>query len=286
MTRKLCLSAAALTLMFGSPALAAPAMWTIADDNSSLTMFGSIHIMPKNTEWRTELFDQKLDGADYLVFETDLSPRAIAEIGAYALVAGTYTDGTLLTTAMDETLEAQLRETAKSIGLPFGTILAMKPWMAANTISVQTLMSGGFAEKGVEFLVYPEALAGNVRWLESGEQQIDYMAGLSDDAQWELLKSSVEDTDDALKLTSKMVSSWASGETERLGELILEEMAKTPEVADSLLFERNSKWVPQIAEMLAKDENAMLIVGAGHLAGEGNVLELLEAEGYTVTRIQ
>ena len=38
--------------------------------------------------------------------------------------------------------------------------------------------------------------------------------------------------------------------------------------------------------MLADDEQNLVVVGAGHLVGDGNVLDLLSAAGYSVERIQ
>ncbi len=53
---------------------------------------------------------------------------------------------------------------------------------------------------------------------------------------------------------------------------------------DKLLINRNKNWIPRIAE-LAKEEPTFFVVGAGHLAGDNGVINLLRKEGYTVTAV-
>ena len=45
------------------------------------------------------------------------------------------------------------------------------------------------------------------------------------------------------------------------------------------------RWVGQIADILASNEEAMAVVGAGHLIGPEGVPTLLAARGYKVERV-
>ncbi|HTO28872.1 MAG TPA: TraB/GumN family protein, partial [Devosia sp.] len=102
----------ALICLTALPAWAAPAMWEIRDDDSAIWLFGSFHVLPEGTIWQTELFDNILAEADRVVFEADVRPAAVAQLGAEAFVRGVYVDGTLLTDGLDEAIESQLREKA------------------------------------------------------------------------------------------------------------------------------------------------------------------------------
>jgi len=53
---------------------------------------------------------------------------------------------------------------------------------------------------------------------------------------------------------------------------------------DILLDDRNKKWIPRIGEY-AKEQPTFFGVGAGHLAGDNGVINLLRAAGYTVTAV-
>ena len=52
----------------------------------------------------------------------------------------------------------------------------------------------------------------------------------------------------------------------------------------TILGKRNRAWVPQI-EQLHADGGAFVAVGAGHLVGPANVVDLLAERGFTVTRV-
>jgi uncharacterized protein YbaP (TraB family) len=57
------------------------------------------------------------------------------------------------------------------------------------------------------------------------------------------------------------------------------EFGRDAAVYDSLLGARNRKWLPKIKALLGEDQNYLVIVGTGHLAGPGSVIELLKKDG-------
>jgi hypothetical protein len=57
------------------------------------------------------------------------------------------------------------------------------------------------------------------------------------------------------------------------------------ELNRALLDDRNILWIPKIVNLTKDHDNIFVYVGAGHLYGENNVLELLEKEGFTVSRV-
>jgi uncharacterized protein YbaP (TraB family) len=81
-----------------------------------------------------------------------------------------------------------------------------------------------------------------------------------------------------------LVEAWIAGDVDGLTMV-----AKTPAEAaalDVLLVQRNRNWLPMIEQMLKDNQENLIVVGAGHLAGEDDLLDLLVDAGYTVTRIQ
>src|SRR5687768_13085659 len=47
-----------------------PALWKVADDDTTIYLFGTIHLLPRDTSWRTPKFEQALAGSQTLVVET------------------------------------------------------------------------------------------------------------------------------------------------------------------------------------------------------------------------
>ena len=54
---------------------------------------------------------------------------------------------------------------------------------------------------------------------------------------------------------------------------------------DKLLVNRNKNWISKIGDY-AKEQATFFGVGAGHLAGENGVIELLRKEGYQVIAVK
>ncbi len=47
---------------------------------------------------------------------------------------------------------------------------------------------------------------------------------------------------------------------------------------------RNRKWLPKIEALLNDDKNYLVIVGTGHLVGQGSVIDLLKKDGIGATQ--
>jgi uncharacterized protein YbaP (TraB family) len=285
-TRRLAASLAA-SLSLVTPAWAAPAMWEIRDADSAIWLFGSFHVLPEGTIWRTEMFDSILADAEQVFFEADVRPAAAAQIGAEAFVRGVYVDGTMLTDGLDEAVESQLRQTAAAINLPLGPILAMRPWMATHTITLQALTSEGYRAEGVEFVLQPQLPEERLGFLETGKQQLEVMAGAPEDEQVAMLSETLKQLDTLPKLMDKMLGSWTGGTPEELGDLFLMEMGGFETAfLDRLIYARNQNWIAPLEDMLAQNQDNLVIVGAAHLIGDGSVIDLLEEAGYEIERIQ
>ena len=59
-----------------------------------------------------------------------------------------------------------------------------------------------------------------------------------------------------------------------------------PQIREQILVRRNRDWTDQITDMMRLGATPFVAVGAAHLAGDDSVQSMLEARGYTVTRLQ
>ena len=50
---------------------ASPALWKVADADTTIYLFGTIHLLPSGTKWRSPLFDQAASSADTLIVEPE-----------------------------------------------------------------------------------------------------------------------------------------------------------------------------------------------------------------------
>lgn len=79
---------------------------------------------------------------------------------------------------------------------------------------------------------------------------------------------------------AKPLDGWRYGDVSAADEDVAEMKRDFPELYEQLLPERNRRWMPAIQDALQGKRNAMVLVGALHLPGEGGLLELLKQAGY------
>jgi uncharacterized protein len=59
-----------------------------------------------------------------------------------------------------------------------------------------------------------------------------------------------------------------------------------PVLMDALLHSRNADWAEWIADRMEQPGTVFIAVGAGHLAGEKSVQDMLDAKGIAVSRVK
>lgn len=278
----------AATLAFATPALAAPAMWKVSDEDSSIWLFGSVHMLRPDTEWRTGLLDKVMSKSDRVYFEADISPAAQAEMMPLSLEQGFNRDGVLLSDQIGKELTDRLRLAAQQYGIPMPSLLIMKPWMAATTLSTGSLMESGFeAALGVEMVLGDSLPDERKGFLETGAEQLGFLAGGTLEEQITMLEATLDTLHTAEADVAMMIDAWLNGDPDTLATAFDSQMVGFgTEMIERIIDVRNHNWVAQITDMLDKNEAALLVVGAAHLAGDVSVVKLLEERGYSSQRIQ
>jgi len=266
-----------------------PAMWTLADEDTTIHLFGTVHALPKDKEWRTPAFEQAFAASDKIVFELDMhSPEGQAALGQAMLGAGMYTDGRTLTQVLDDEDEAIVADVMQGYGMPIAALDPVKPWFAAlNLMNAEMASKGYDATSGVEAVLAKEAeTAGKTfGFLETADLQANVFAGLPEETQIDMLVESAMTVDTLIPMLDVIVDEWSDGDVRGLGTVAANPDAPGDQAFyDALFTERNEAWVPQIEALLDEPGTIMVAVGAGHFAGPDSVITMLENKGLTVTR--
>lgn len=263
---------------------AGPALWVIKDADSTIYLFGTVHVLRPTTAWGSARVDAAFASADEIWFEItnpDDQAAAIPLIQRY----GTSPERPLSSLLTAEEL-ADLDAAAKTIGASAAQFEPLRPWFAGLTLAIAPLAKAGYdPNSGVELVLRARAQAAGkpVKGLETLDEQIGILAGLSEQTQLDFLRYTLAEFDTATESLDGIVGAWAEGDLETLEQLGVEEMREqSQEVYDSLLARRNANWAGQIQRMLEGSGTAFIAVGAAHLAGDDSVQEILEDRGVEV----
>lgn len=279
---------ALLLALTAAPVQAAPALWSISDEDSTVWLFGSFHLLPPSLEWRTELFDETLEKADVVYFETDVGPAAQATLGARSFELGLRDDGKFLAQVLDPEDADLLRSVSAQYAVPMPLLNTLKPWLAELTLTASIAQQAGLdPNSGVDILLQREIPAERQAYFETGEEQLGFLANASDEDQTAMLISTLEQVGSTSKMLSKMISAWRDGTPEKFAPYFLAEMSgPQTSMLDRIIYQRNERWAVTIEGLLAENKEALIVVGAGHMVGDRGVQALLEDAGLEVRRLQ
>ena len=271
---------------------AAPPLWRVSDEDSTYWLFGTFHILPPALDWRTPELGEILEGADRYYFEVEGDARdAQSRTLSVLMSEGFNPPGTLLSDLLEDKDAKKLKEVAGKLKMPMAAIDSMRPWQAFLALSVEFIVSKGFEPgKGADNILMNEARTRSkeLRFLESIEQQLGFFSNLPSETETELLTLTLQDWEAQDEGFDDLYNAWRIGDIDVIDDAMNASLRdQAPEVFDVLIVERNKAWAKTIAaDMRESEGDALVAVGAAHMAGEALSLPaLLEAEGFVVSRV-
>ena len=264
-------------------------MWEIRSTASkgAVYLLGSVHVCRESCLRFPEAVMRRFRVSQALALELDPTrPEAASKmLAATALPAGQTLRSKLSTTQF-----RNLQVVLDDLGLPMQLIDGMRPIMASTVISTIAAQKQGLTmEHGIDLWFLQQAQSNNkpVRELETVERQLRALTSGSE--QDEI--ASLQETLDLISsrrfapYLEDLIKAWQSGNLTRLSQLMQESMANSKGLEDALIGKRNIEMADKLSLWLSRGEQIFVVMGAAHIAGPGNVAELLERKGFSIRRV-
>ena len=279
----------ALTPLAARAPAAKPALWKVADKDTTIYLFGTIHLLPKGTEWRTAKFNQAAASSSTLVVETVIDEaNPAAAIGAMMKLAVSPNLPPILDRVPADKRAALAALIGRS-GMPAGLLDRLETWAAAFILLGVTLKDLGLEpNSGVETALRSEfkSAAKPIDQLETNAEQFGFFDTLPEGAQRKFLVSVLDDPAKGKAQFAEMLSVWTRGDVDAMGESFNRELKDSPELRENLLRKRNVNWNYWVQRRMQQPGTLLVAVGAGHLSGSDSVIAMLKKSGYKVKRVQ
>lgn len=124
--------------------------------------------------------------------------------------------------------------------------------------------------------------------LETAEEQTKILYGQPMDKQIKQLLCLCDNSEAVSQSMEDAVTAYMQQDLAALGKVLDEQFDNgcetDPELRAALLVNRNRAWAEKMPAIMA-DKSTLFVVGAGHITGEDNVLDLLRKQGYTVEAV-
>lgn len=278
------------TLLLAATVHADPVVWRLSTgQGGEVLMLGSVHYLREEDYPLPAVIEDIYGRVDALVMEMDLDDLDPTTVSTQFMQAAMLPTGTPLRAVLDGDVYAQAESTARGFGLEFAAFDAFEPWLVALTFMDLGMIQRGFrADQGLEqHLLRRAARDGKeVLGLETLADQIGVFDHLTMTEQQALLAQTLEEIRSPEQDMDELLVAWRTGSLDQLTDKLMASFDEFPRLYQTLVINRNRRWVTELERLAARPRRYLVVVGALHLVGDQNVIDLLRARGMTVEPFQ
>ena len=276
-------------LLGGVTAHADAPVWAIKGPKNTVYLAGSVHLLPASDSKLPAAFDKAYADSAALVMEIDMDDLDPMAAQGMMLENGIFAGDETLSGVIGKARFEKLEKQVDGMGIPAEALDRFQPWMAAMTIEQLQLLKLGFdPSSGVEMQIANHAKGDHkeITGFETMQEQLGLLANMSMSDQVKFLDLTIEEMQDAQSELNDLLGAWRSGNASKLAGMLSEEYAQAPALYNTLVSDRNRKWIPEIEKLLKSDKNYMVVVGTLHIVGKNGLLDLLKADGISAKQLQ
>ncbi|MCJ8190201.1 TraB/GumN family protein [Sphingomicrobium aestuariivivum] len=284
-----------------------PALWRVADADSRIYLFGTIHSLPSATCWQDARITRAIADADMLVTEIGPGEPPIFEMIGYVAEAAFDPSNPPLRERLDPRYHPTLDRllAAQEMPLPESFYDKIDSWALVEGLLDGLLgeSAGEEDDSGVEEELEMQFDA--MRKPHGALETLRFQVQMSDDYSQELQDAWLDSwfarheagPEESVAEWNAMLERWRTGRPLGLQALLATEgpaivahhaeaaPGMTEEYLERLLYARNRNWVDWIEARLETPGTVFVAVGAGHLDGDRSVIDYARRRGLPVERI-
>lgn len=230
-------------------------------------LLGSMHLFPATSRRTPPWIAEAYDWAEALVFESD-PPAILPFLKAHPQGGADQLQPLLSADAWN-----QLQAAWPTEG-PLAPLVDLRPWAAlivAPTLFQQVV-------EGVEPRMLRSALtqAKPYQYLETAQDVAALLESIPLEAVGTALGMLMSDLEEPQRTLERMHAAWLHGDLQAVHQIAVESpMFNLPGIRHAILDARNRVWAARVTELLGRPERTLVVVGALHLCGPGNLIECL-----------
>lgn len=266
-----------------------PAIWKLADSDTTIFLFGTTHALPKGFRWQTPTFKNIVKLADELVLESLNTPDGDkASSQTITDISNPHEKRPPLAGRIASDMRPALNAAIAQTPFPSAFFDMMPTWMATFTLVIADMGADGQVKGfGVEAALEKAFRSAHkpIGAVEDGNAILQQLNRLSEGEQVQMLEEALSDIVDETVDQNASNHAWAQGDVDMIAKEFTEADMGVG-LYDILLRRRNQAWTLWLERRLERPGVVLFAVGAGHLSGADSVQMMLYAKGLKVMRIQ
>ena len=203
---------------------------------------------------------------------------------------GVYPAGERLSDHLDRTNINRFTAAAYNADIPLHRLESFRPWLAADILTVAVVDKAGMRYENsadAHMRIKAKRAKKSIRSLDTVETYFDVVAKQPKSIQLMAFEQTIKNINTLVADTKAVNAAWLVGKTDLLETQMLEPARQhSPVMYTALFTQRNKKWIKTLGAFMKGDDNAMVVVGIGHLIGMDGLPIRLEDMGYDVERVR
>ncbi len=278
-----------ILLLAAAGVQAETSVWVVKSAKSTVYLAGSCHVLRASDYPLPAEFLAAYQDSRQIIFEAPLSDMEKPEYMQKLILAATYSDGTTLREHLSPQAYSKAEAFCRDRNYPLEQFQSFRPWMLAMTLTMSEMARiGAEPNYGVDYFFNERAQSDRkmLGSLETVDQQIGFLTTLDEYMSNEQITETIDELREIDTKGPEVLNSWKKGDEAKIEALNLKELKAYPKLYQTLIIDRNKRWINDIEGYLNGSVNTMVIVGVAHLVGDNSVVDLLRKRGYKVVKLQ
>jgi uncharacterized protein YbaP (TraB family) len=264
-------------------------VWVARSAKATVYLAGSFHTLRDSDYPLPAVFFRAYNNSRKIIFEVPPGETGSPEYTEKFLSLAIYNDGTTLKEHITPAAYAKAESFCKERNYPLEQYQFFKPAFFVMTLTVSEMNKiGADPSKGIDYFFKDKAMQDGKATgsLETVDQQISLLTSMDTSLGSEQILESIGELKQIEVMLGELLAVWKKGDETKMEELYIKDLKLYPKLYQTLIVDRNNKWVRNIEGYLNGSGNTMVVVGAAHLVGADGLVNLLRKHGYKVVKLQ
>ncbi len=276
-------------LFTASGVQAESSVWVVSSSKAAVYLAGSFHMLRASDYPLPAEFFTAYQASHKIIFEVPPGEMESPEYMEMFLNAAIYNDGTTLKEHITSAAYTKAESFCKERDYPLEQYQLFKPTFFVMTLTVLEMNKiGADPKKGVDYFFKDKAVQDGKATgsLETVDQQISILASVDASVGSDQILETIEELKQLEVKLGEHLAAWRKGDEAKMEELYIKGLIDYQKLYQTLIVDRNNKWVKDIEGYLSGSGSTMVVVGAAHLVGDNGLVNLLRKHGYKVVKLQ
>jgi hypothetical protein len=276
-------------LFTASGVWAESSVWVVRSSTATVYLAGSFHMLRASDYPLPAEFFRAYNDSRKIIFEVPPGETESPEYMERFLSLAIYNDGTTLKEHITTAAYAKAESFCKERNYPLEQYQFFKPTFLVMTLTVSEMNKiGADPQKGIDNFFKDKVVQDGKATgsLETVDQQISLLTSMDAGLGSDQILESIEELKQIEVMLGELLAVWRKGDEAKMEELYIKDLKLYPKLYQTLIVDRNNKWVRNIEVYLNGSGNTMVVVGAAHLVGADGLVNLLRKRGYKVIKLQ